>query len=504
MRIPEDGDNKYSIGDLELVDCNRLKNYKFDRVRVKEHKKKILNSLISFKNEVFISFINKSQKTFDSDNLDDIKNIERKIEEFYEKYKKLENETVDYYNTMQNYDNFEDIDVDIFIEIFYFLEFLEIKNSKDSEEIKEKEKVIIEEKNSEIKFPDPEKKEKKDNEKKENVKKEVENEKKEKIQEIEKEEIANISILLVLSFVIDLNEKYEKEILKIKDIKTNIKDKLLLIKAYNKKFIESIRARCNINFIETLNIETENTSHAYIRAIKFIRNIIEKLEEKSRLFEIFLYLDSDKFENILINNIQHIETIKDHLGQGRIIEYNKNPTEYGINMLNIDEVKTHLLNLIPKYIIRICTEMKFNATYDQESKIMFLNEQQLFKVSSDRLSKFFKNKNVNKIYVLPLAMEILHELFGHGKLRFIDNKTRSPEEYRDSKYNFRRRFVKKKIDDNKVINFPESGIVLENYISENRTIIRWLKTVHEKKEEQKMVEKILDANFWVDKDFSKL
>ena len=43
-------------------------------------------------------------------------------------------------------------------------------------------------------------------------------------------------------------------------------------------------------------------------------------------------------------------------------------------MSNIDEVKNHLLQLIPRFIIRIYADMKFNANYDPNSRIMFLNE----------------------------------------------------------------------------------------------------------------------------------
>ena len=170
-------------------------------------------------------------------------------------------------------------------------------------------------------------------------------------------------------------------------------------------------------------------------------------------------------------------------------------------MLNIEEVKVDLLNLIPKYIIRIHTDMKFNATYDRYSKIMFINEYQLFHKNFSYLTKIFENKNLNIGYVLPLAIEILHELYGHGKIRFIDDNAKTPEEYRDSKNNFCRNYVKKKIGKNKlIIKYPESGVFLENFISENRTIIKWLKTI----QEEEYAKKAMDVKLWVDKDFNKL
>ena len=48
--------------------------------------------------------------------------------------------------------------------------------------------------------------------------------------------------------------------------------------------------------------------------------------------------------------------------------------------------------------------------------------------------------------------------------------------------------------------YPESGVVLENFISDNRNILRWLKMIHE----NYIVKKLLDVSLWVDKDFSRL
>ena len=52
----------------------------------------------------------------------------------------------------------------------------------------------------------------------------------------------------------------------------------------------------------------------------------------------------------------------------------------------------------------------------------------------------------------------------------------------------------------KEIKYPESGIVVENYISNNKKIIRWLKKLQSKEE----IKKILNINLWIDKDFKTL
>ena len=121
--------------------------------------------------------------------------------------------------------------------------------------------------------------------------------------------------------------------------------------------------------------------------------------------------------------------------------------------------------------------MKFLTDYDRNSKIMSLNEKDLFNQTSLVITDLLEDKDFSEIYVLPIAIEILHEIYGHGKKRFIDNKSSSPEAYRDSKKNYKRISVKKHIKNLGKKIYPES--VLENFISDNRNIIRWLKMIHE-------------------------
>ena len=144
VRIPIDGDIKYSGVDLDLVNCNRLKNNKSEVDKVEIDKKKILNFLKLFKDEVFKSFINKIDEVT-LYNQKNIQKIKERINDFYTKYKILGYNAIYYYDNILTYDKFETDDIDIFIEIFYFLEFLQIsKNLTDSEEKKEKEKIIEE------------------------------------------------------------------------------------------------------------------------------------------------------------------------------------------------------------------------------------------------------------------------------------------------------------------------------------------------------------------------
>ena len=70
-------------------------------------------------------------------------------------------------------------------------------------------------------------------------------------------------------------------------------------------------------------------------------------------------------------------------------------------MSNVNNIKNHLRKQIPKYIIGTMTVL-------------------------------FENKEVRERYVLPIAIEILGEIFGHGKKRLINKKSSSPLVYRNS------------------------------------------------------------------------
>ena len=431
VRIPINKKNEYSIAKNEFNYLGLKKE-----LHKTINKQNLLDSLNNFKNE-FIEIFVKTQ-------FDELNDVENKINEFAEKYRFLEAEKT-YYDNMFDYGDFEDIDNEIFILMFYFLEFLVIKKTSM---------------NSEKKF----------------------------------------QIIDMLDNLSDFNLEYENYISQIKELNLDTKDKLLLIKVYNKKFIDSYWSGYQIDYIAIINVEKENELNPYIKAINFIKNIIINLKEESRLFEAFLYLDSDVIKNLLINIQRKNEEITDIYGDTKIIELSENPTEYGINMINIDEVRNHLLKLIPKYIIRIDTRMNFNADLDPNSKIMTLNERRLFNKGSKGLKKTFQKEKVSDKYVLPISIEALFQIFGQGKKRLNNKEAKSPEDYRDSKYNYKRISIKKRISNFKEIIYPESGVVLENYISENKNVLRWLKSLHSFEE----YKGLLNVSLWVDDKFSDL
>ena len=433
-RIPLEGKIQYSLTITDFIRPNLKKTIK----KIIINKEKLLKLLMEFKNNfnMFLeNFLNKN-------NVD-----ENDINKLFEQSKIIKIECESYYNNVLNYNEFENIDIEIFSLILHYLEFCEIGKIYQDER---KKKLLLKSK---------------------------------------------------LLFLSNYSKDFEKYISVIKELDCEIKDKLLIIKVYNLKFINSLQSGKEIYYISVLDISKAKETNPYCKAINFIKDIILNLKEESRLFEIFLYLDSDIIHNLLIEREEKSYIYEDIYSNKKVIKLKKNPTEYGINMSNIDEVRLHLYKLIPKYIIRIDSDMKFNANYDPSSKIMTLNEKQLFKNKSIFLDNIFQSIEESEPYVLPIVIEILHEIYGHGKKRFLNENEISAEEYRDSKHNYQRCQIKKKIKSfDEIIDFPESGEVFENYISENRQILKWLRKLHGKNEEKKL----MDVSLWVDKDFNKL
>ena len=407
---------------IHLTELDNSNNSQTNNLNSMNNKKDKLKLLIQFKNEFFETFINNNVGST-------IEDPEDKINELNKKY--ILNDLIDYYENTDSYSIFEDIDLYIFRLMFYYYLLKELINIKDN----------------------------------------------------------SCEILYLIQFIESLksfNEIYENNISEITKANMIVKDKIFIIKAYNQKFIDSFKSGETITYISLLEVDKINESNSYKMAINFIREIIENLKEESRLFEAFLYLDSESIINILLEN-----------------EDGKNPNEFGINMSNINDIKNKLRKLIPKYIIRIKTTMKFNSSFDNNSKLMFLNESSVFSKSkkfsnsTTDMTGLFENNKFRERYIIPILIEMLYQIFGHGKKWFINKKSSSPDVYRNSQNNYKRFSISKKVG-NKI--YPESGILLENFISENKVIMKWLKTIHKNEE----VKKVLNVDLWVDKDFSKL
>lgn len=230
IRIPESKINQYSVANLNLIDCNRI-NIVSSQKKEELDKYLLFKLLKGFKDEVFRFF---SSLTFD----EEFQTTEKEIDNFNQKYKDigLILKIYEQYNLKNQ--AFENIDIEISNLMLYYLEFLEIKKVKDSGSSKGKEARITN----------------------------------------------------IIEVLLEYNENFEQYLSEIKILEINIKDKLLLINAYNKMFIDSIKSQNPIDFIQTIIVEKEDENNAYMKALNFTISIFNNLKEESRLFEIFLNL----------------------------------------------------------------------------------------------------------------------------------------------------------------------------------------------------------------------
>ena len=274
-----------------------------------------------------------------------------------------------------------------------------------------------------------------------------------------------------------------------------------MLKTVSNFCIKSTIAKYAINKIDYINIESIDKANPYFKAIELIKKIIDNLNENSRLFEVFLNFDSGSFMNFLEQNEEIEYIIKDVFNNNIKGEFEKYKTEFGLSLLNLDQIKSHLKSLIPKVIIRIESPIRFRAYYDKETNIMILNEFIMFDNTLNYMNLNFKSDDSVK-YIIPITLEILHEMFSHGKIRINNSEDLTPRFYRDSKNNFKYKSILKKCTTNKkevkLLSVPESGRILENYISENSYVIDVLKTA--------LIEntKFLDIKYWIGSDFTEL
>lgn len=299
-----------------------------------------------------------------------------------------------------------------------------------------------------------------------------------------------------------INHKYEKEIfLKLKeDNKLSSLEKSKCLETITIFFGNVLFSVQDILGVDYINIENIEHNNPYYKSNKLLKEIISDLTEDSRLFEAFLYFDSGAIQNLLLENKEKDIIYKDVFGQMITYKQPKYITEYGLSLMNVDEVKKHLFQLLPKIIIKIDTEVKLKALYEPKTKIMVINELVLFKTFIKE-NELLAEKDPD-LYVIPICMEILHEMLGHCKLRYNRNKEISPLQFRDSKNNFQLKKVYRFVEvegERRCINIGETGKVIENFICDNNLVIKALKKRYNAKNKS-----LINSKYWVGKSFQPL
>ena len=297
-----------------------------------------------------------------------------------------------------------------------------------------------------------------------------------------------------------VNDLYEKL---ISDNNLNVNQKVKIFKTVTIFFKNSLLLNKQIFGVNYVNMNNIANTSPYFKSLKLLREIISEIDEESRLFEAFMYFDSETIENLLVENTQKDYAYRDIFGQKVEVIQPKFITEYGITLMTLDEIKNHLLELLPQVIIQIDTNINIRALFEKETKFMVINEFKMFSNNSN-MNEINIFKQEPDCYTIPISLEILHEVLGHGKLRYwedSENFKSSPLSVRDSKNYFKpKKLIKRiKLFDNteKDVNKGETGRVIEYYISENPEVIQTLK-------EKTFNMEILNACYWTGKNFDDL
>ena len=187
----------------------------------------------------------------------------------------------------------------------------------------------------------------------------------------------------------------------INDNNLNINQKVKIMKTITLFFRNTLLSNKQIFGINYLNMNKISSESPYFKSMKLLKDIISGLSEESRLFEAFLYFDSEVIENLLSENTQKNYTYKDTFGQKVQVIQPEFMTEYGISLMTVSEIKSHLEDLLPTIIIQIDTNINMRALYENQTKMMIINEYKMFSNNYNiNESTIFKSEP--DCYIIPI------------------------------------------------------------------------------------------------------
>ena len=253
-------------------------------------------------------------------------------------------------------------------------------------------------------------------------------------------------------------------------IKKNSSNKFICLKTlseYNQKIID---------------INSSSKRNPYHKAIKFLENVAENLNEKSCLFDLLLQYNSGVSDDIKLFKREEEKNIKGY-------------SKFELTMQTVKEVVNHLKEILPSFIIRFTANKNNYAFYSILNDVIFLNEK-----------KTFKNKNINELEglnenTLPIVVLLMHECWGNKKVASSNKIERD-----SSVHNY---LMSQNLDEEEIsiLNKKtrkvkgESGLEIEYLIMDlkyNNIFSRYLLS-----NEDKNNENLLDVKLWVQPNFKK-
>ena len=158
------------------------------------------------------------------------------------------------------------------------------------------------------------------------------------------------------------------------------------------------------NFGIQYNLDKFENKLLFFKSEKFFRDIIKNLEEYSALFFIYLQLNSGSGENL-------------YNGQ----------SYYKVSMLELIDIKFHLLKLYPTYFFVVTNEHLYDIVFTCYPTT----------IETFNITNLFKSKILNKQDIedstMSLSLIKFHES-GHEKFSFTSNGSNSPRNFFTPKF----------------------------------------------------------------------
>ena len=240
--------------------------------------------------------------------------------------------------------------------------------------------------------------------------------------------------------------------------------------------IEYPLGKYNIDTLREINLDElskKNQNNYYVKSVKIFMDIIIHLTSESLLSECGVELNSKYTKNYNIS-------IKDKFSQE-------------INIITIEELKNHLLSLVPNKFYAAYHDSNNYSYFEPISKNIIMNEKSIFQYMEEKKIKIiFERKDENGNYTLTVLTLIFHESFGHAKIRIEDPNSFSP-----LKFNYKGFLIS--LMDNNNNYYQESGRIIEKFLT-NFNIENQLFLLNSS---DKDVNRLLDYNLYVD-DLQKL
>ena len=170
---------------------------------------------------------------------------------------------------------------------------------------------------------------------------------------------------------------------------------------------------------EIINIKERSDINPYFKAIKFLKDIANNLNEDSCLFDLLFQYNSGISNDINLFSKKRKKSI------------NAEDTKFELSMLTVEELTNHIKEILPNIIIRYTNDDNTYGFYSSLNNLIFINEKKTFR--KNIIEDFDGQLN----YTLPIVFILLHECWGHKKVILSNEINKNtPIRYSLRNYNF--------------------------------------------------------------------